>query len=256
MFFFLPLILLVTLITNESGSGDTSVMIGVFFSPPFEDSVVFTINSQYGYRTDPFTNYGEDFHTGIDLGAPVGTNIVASADGIVVGVGFQPEGLGNYVYIKHDFDGITYYTVYGHMADNSIVVVEGQKISEKEKIGVIGDTGKVTGLHLHFAILSPELKFDKANLIDPINAINGLKQKGGILIKEEKINKYAEDIAEEVSDVLSKNYNRIIDPTLVYEYINMMLDDKNLYEDVYKKVISILENEYGILFDVDKNVEI
>ncbi|MFR5857577.1 MAG: hypothetical protein ACLUFU_07215 [Bacilli bacterium] len=55
---------------------------------------------------------------------------------------------------------------------------------------------------------------------------------------------------------MSKNYNRIIDPTLVYEYINMMLDDKNLYEDVYKKVISILENEYGILFDVDKNVEI
>lgn len=74
--------------------------------------------------------------------------------------------------------------------------------------------------------------------------------------KEIKVNKYAEDIAEEVSDILSRNNNRIIDPSLVYEYINMMLDDKNLYEDVYKKVISILENEYGILFDVDKNVEI
>ncbi len=74
--------------------------------------------------------------------------------------------------------------------------------------------------------------------------------------KEFRVNKYAEDIAEEVSDILSRNNNRIIDPSLVYEYINMMLDDKNLYEDVYKKVISILENEYGILFDVDKNVEI
>lgn len=74
--------------------------------------------------------------------------------------------------------------------------------------------------------------------------------------KEIKVNKYAEDIAEEVSDILSRNNNRIIDPSLVYEYINMMLDDRNLYEDVYKKVISILENEYGILFDVDKNVEI
>ena len=163
------------MITSDSGSGDSSVMAGVFFTTPFEEGVSFTINSQYGYRTDPFTNYGEDFHTGIDLGAPVGTNIVASADGIVVEVGFQEEGLGNYVYIKHDFDGITYYTVYGHMADNSIVVVEGQEISEKEKIGVIGDTGKVTGLHLHFTIMSPELKFDKDNLIDPINAINGLK---------------------------------------------------------------------------------
>ena len=76
------------------------------------------------------------------------------------------------------------------------------------------------------------------------------------MIKEIKVNKYAEDIAEEVSDILSRNNNRIIDPSLVYEYINMMLDDKNLYEDVYKKVISILENEYGILFDVDKNIEI
>jgi len=76
------------------------------------------------------------------------------------------------------------------------------------------------------------------------------------LRKEFRVNKYAEDIAEEVSDILSRNNNRIIDPSLVYEYINMMLDDKNLYEDVYKKVISILENEYGILFDVDKNVEI
>lgn len=74
--------------------------------------------------------------------------------------------------------------------------------------------------------------------------------------KEFRVNKYAEDIAEEVSDILSRNNNRIIDPSLVYEYINMMLDDRNLYEDVYKKVISILENEYGILFDVDKNVEI
>lgn len=174
MFFFLPLILLVILITNESGSGDTSVMAGVFFSPPFEDGVSFVINSEYGNRTNPFTNYGEDFHTGIDLGAPVGTNIVASADGVVVEVGFQAEGLGNYVYIKHDFGGITYYTAYGHMADNSIVVVEGQNVSEKEKIGVIGDTGKTTGIHLHFSIMSPELKFDEFNLVDPINAINGL----------------------------------------------------------------------------------
>ena len=50
MFFFLPLILLVVLITNESGSGDTSVMAGVFFSPPFEDGVSFTINSQYLFK--------------------------------------------------------------------------------------------------------------------------------------------------------------------------------------------------------------
>lgn len=60
------------------------------------------------------------------------------------------------------------------MADNSIVVVEGQNVSEKEKIGVIGDTGKTTGIHLHFSIMSPELKFDEFNLVDPINAINGL----------------------------------------------------------------------------------
>lgn len=70
------------------------------------------------------------------------------------------------------------------------------------------------------------------------------------------MNQYAEEVAEEVSDILSKQNNRNIDPSLVYECVKDQVDDKSLLDDVYHKAISLLENKYGILFDVDKNIEI
>lgn len=74
--------------------------------------------------------------------------------------------------------------------------------------------------------------------------------------KELKINQYAEDVADEVSDILSKENNRNIDPSLVYECVKDQVDDKSLIDDVYHKSINLLEDKYGILFDVDKNIEI
>ena len=161
------------LITSDSGSGDSSVMAGVFFTTPFEDGINYTITSEFGDRKDPFDGT-QTFHSGIDLSAPDGTNIVASGDGVVVEIGFQEEGLGNYVYIEHNYNGVIFYSAYGHMLDDSIVVSEGEQVTAKQKIGVIGSTGKSTGTHLHFTLMSPNLKFDKDNLVNPINVINGL----------------------------------------------------------------------------------
>ena len=63
---------------------------------------------------------------------------MASAGGKIYKTGYEPNGLGNYVKIQHDVNGETYYTAYGHMLDNSIVVSEGQIVKSGEKIGIIG----------------------------------------------------------------------------------------------------------------------
>ena len=74
--------------------------------------------------------------------------------------------------------------------------------------------------------------------------------------KEIKINSQAEEVASQVSDILSKNNNRNIDYNLVYECTKEVVDDKNILDEVYNSAISILENKYGVLFDVDKKIEI
>lgn len=179
MYIFLPLvptlclILMLVLVVSDSSSGDTSTMASVFFVTPFEYGITSTITSEFGERIDPVTNE-KTFHKGIDLSAPEDTNIVAAANGIVIEVGYDEDGFGNYVYIKHDFDGLIYYSVYAHMLDESIVVSKNDEVVAKQKIGVIGSSGKSTGTHLHFALMSPELSFDEDNLINPISIINGL----------------------------------------------------------------------------------
>ena len=67
-------------------------------------NVNYTITSPFGSRSDPFTGE-ESFHSGIDLWAPAGTDIVASAGGKVYKTGYEANGLGNYVKIQHDVSG-------------------------------------------------------------------------------------------------------------------------------------------------------
>ncbi len=76
-----------------------------------------------------------------------GGNILAAADGKVETVGWQANGFGNYIVIKHD-DGNR--SLYGHLS--SVNVTEGKKVSRGDKIGVMGSTGNSSGVHLHFEI--------------------------------------------------------------------------------------------------------
>ncbi len=85
-------------------------------------------------------------HDGIDIGAPVGTPIRASAAGKVLYVGGQ-RGYGKLVIIKHANAMIT---VYAHNHEN--LVKEGQAVQQGHKIATVGKTGRATGPHLHFEI--------------------------------------------------------------------------------------------------------
>lgn len=90
------------------------------------------------------------FHTGIDVAAPVGTLVGASAAGTVIQVGVsngQPVGYGNYVVIQHR-NG--YLTLYGHLS--RVLVTLGEQVRQLELIGLVGSTGLSSGPHLHFEI--------------------------------------------------------------------------------------------------------
>ena len=102
-------------------------------------------SDRYGMRNDPFTGVRE-FHAGIDISAPKGNKVVATADGTVHSVGRQ-VGYGNLIVVNHRF-GIT--TRYGHLA--KAVVKKGQKIKKGDVIGYVGATGRATGPHVHYEV--------------------------------------------------------------------------------------------------------
>jgi len=101
------------------------------------------ITSPYGVRV----LYGrKEFHAGIDIGDPTGTNIVAAESGRVSYTGYM-RGFGNVIVLSHDGG---YSTVYGHNSVN--LVKKGQYVKRGSVIGKVGRTGNATGPHLHFEI--------------------------------------------------------------------------------------------------------
>ena len=109
--------------------------------------------------------YGGEFfedvvHTGVDIPAPQGTPVLAAGAGKVVWAGYgvyrggndptDPYGLA--VTIRHDFgyQGQPLYTIYGHL--DQVDVAVGQHLEPGDRLGLVGETGRVTGPHLHFEL--------------------------------------------------------------------------------------------------------
>ncbi len=103
------------------------------------------LTSPFGFRRDPFTGKIKH-HDGIDISAPVGTPIVAPADGIVKSVRWA-RGYGLMIEIDHGY-GVT--TRYGHCS--KVVVRQGQFVRRGQLIGYVGNTGRSTGPHLHYEV--------------------------------------------------------------------------------------------------------
>jgi len=110
------------------------------------------ITSHFGYRTSPFSKR-QELHDGLDIAAPYGTTIVATADGMVTFVGYR-SGYGNTVTIKH---GYGFETSYCH--NSSTLVKVGQQVSKGQAVAKVGSTGRSTGPHVHYMVkLNGELK--------------------------------------------------------------------------------------------------
>lgn len=103
------------------------------------------ITSAYGRRVNPISGR-EEFHRAIDLSAPKGTPILATADGIVSFSGWNGGG-GNVIVIEH---GHGYSTYYAHNERNAVQVE--QLVKRGDLIGYAGATGRATGSHVHYEI--------------------------------------------------------------------------------------------------------
>ena len=103
------------------------------------------VTSGYGYRTSPFTGRRQ-FHSGIDVAGRPGTPVVAPARGRVVFTGKKGH-LGKTLILDHGY-GVR--TTYGH--NREIFVKRGQEVERGEKIASVGNSGRSTSPHLHYAV--------------------------------------------------------------------------------------------------------
>ena len=98
----------------------------------------YTITSRFGQRSS-------GTHTGLDIAAPMGTNIHAAASGTVVTSGWSDYGYGYHVVISH---GNGVYTLYGHCS--RLYATVGDVVNQGDTIAAVGSTGNSTGPHLHY----------------------------------------------------------------------------------------------------------
>jgi len=118
---------------------------------PIENSYM---SSTFGYRTDPF-NGKQEFHSGIDLTAPLGTTITAVAPGVVT-TSTLTSDYGNLIEINH---GGSFETRYAHNKIN--LVKAGDVVKKGQIIALVGSTGRSTAPHVHFEV------YKNGRVVDP-----------------------------------------------------------------------------------------
>ena len=127
---------------------------------PFPTQV--KISSGYGERVAPCQGCSS-VHMGLDFQPPNDSPIYAIADGTVSLSQDDRWGYGNHVYIDHGDllgDGSNIQSLYAHMQHGSVPLVAGQEIHVGDFIGLVGQTGTATGIHLHFELLVDQVQVD------------------------------------------------------------------------------------------------
>jgi murein DD-endopeptidase MepM/ murein hydrolase activator NlpD len=125
------------------------------------------IQSSFGTRTDPFSGEGA-FHKGVDISAPYGTGVRATADGIVVHASME-SGYGRLVVLDH---GNGLHTYYAHLS--KFYIRSGQEIRRGDLVGAVGSSGRATSAHLHYEVrvggapMNPYGYLSKSAIFQPV----------------------------------------------------------------------------------------
>ena len=106
----------------------------------------FQVTSGFGFRLDPF-NHLPSMHEGIDFVAPVGTPVRVTAQGVVIR-SEHAGAYGEYVDVQHE-DGFV--TRYAHLSARQ--VREGESLRRGDIVGLLGNTGRSSGPHLHYEVI-------------------------------------------------------------------------------------------------------
>ncbi|WP_117161352.1 M23 family metallopeptidase [Paraliobacillus sp. X-1268] len=184
--------------------------------------------------TSEFRTGSRPDHHGVDIAESGYHPIYASAKGKVT----RSDGNGTYgqcIYIEHAINGQTWETVYAHMRDGSRRVSVGEQVNQGEIIGVMGNTGRSSGPHLHFELHKGNWNANKSNAVDPLDYLG---------IEEEK-----EELKIPTEEPSDDNYYRIMSGL----FFNMESFENALkrLKEVYTRVVyiapdkPILEEEEG-----------
>ncbi len=133
---------------------------------PVDAGAAQQISSDYGMRSDPI-NGRPEFHGGIDISAPAGTPVLATAEATVMKVD-EDANYGKYITLLHT-DGIESH--YGHLSAQS--VSEGQHVNPGQVIGAVGATGRTTGAHLDYRLSMNGAKIDPMTVLTPPTGVQG-----------------------------------------------------------------------------------
>ncbi len=133
------------------------------FARPVDSNATNSALLSYTFGTNgPEAETSWRIHTGIDMPNPIGQTVRAAGTGTVIwaGPGFQDSpSYGNVVQIQHDFgyNGQTLFTLYAHLS--AVLVTQGQRINLGDPLGLVGNTGRVSGPHVHFEVRVGENRY-------------------------------------------------------------------------------------------------
>lgn len=135
----------------------------VLFDRTFTLPLAGSVTSPFGFRVNPLTG-GDEFHMGTDISAAVGTPVAAACGGQVTKTGYS-AGRGNYMIVRH---GSGVQTLYQHLSCG--LVRAGEIVQEGQIIALSGETGNVTGPHLHLEILVDGVRVNPAYVFPELAA--------------------------------------------------------------------------------------
>ncbi|WP_249659974.1 M23 family metallopeptidase [Lysinibacillus fusiformis] len=124
------------------------------------------LTSKFGWRN---IGYGNEWHQGVDLASTGKVPIFASAAGVISRAQVL-SSYGKVVMIKHIVNGKAYETNYAHL--DSYCVRVGQTVKQGQQIGIMGNSGRAFGIHLHFEIQNGKWAIGQPNAIDPMTYIS------------------------------------------------------------------------------------
>ncbi len=130
---------------------------------PLRDSKKMKVTSSYGWRTDP-TDNKRKMHKGIDLGVPIGTEVIATADGEVSLLVSEKGGSGESIVLNH---GESFSTKYDHLS--SFKVKRGDKVVKGQVIALSGNSGLSMGPHLHYEVIENDVNKNPMDFIKDYN---------------------------------------------------------------------------------------
>lgn len=166
------------------------------------------LTSKFGWRVIAGK---KEWHQGIDLASTGKVPIYASADGVVIRSGAL-SSYGNVVMIQHTINGKRYDTNYAHL--DSISVKVGAKVKQGQQVGIMGNTGRSFGVHLHFEIHNGPWKAGQPNAVDPMKFIKLKEEEEGLTVSQYKeIMKRLDDIEKKINGKMDVQAEREVSAT-------------------------------------------